>query len=265
LNVAGKIVWITGASSGIGAALSHQMYNKGATVVLSARRTEELHKIAAGFQDASRYMILPFDLEASARFRDHVAAVMARFGRIDILVNNGGISQRANARETEESVDRKIMEINYFSNILLTKAVLPEMRGQMLGKIVVISSIAGKFGFYQRSGYSASKFALHGFYESLRLEEEDMGISVLMVCPGRVQTQISVHALTGSGNMHEGMDRAQAEGISATQCARDIIRGIEKESLEIYSGGRELLALKLKKWLPSLFRKVIRKQKPVSK
>jgi short-subunit dehydrogenase len=262
MQVKGKVCWVTGASSGIGEELAVQLNQRGAIVVLSARRADELVRVQQRCPAPDATLVLPFDLADTGLFRNHVAQVIARFGRIDVLVNNGGISQRARALETDEATERRIMDVNFFSNVLLTKAVLPEMRGQQDGKIVVISSIAGKFGFYLRSTYSASKFALHGYYESLRLEEEEHGISVMMVCPGRVQTNISLSALQGDGSTHGSMDKAQAEGIPASRCAADIIRGMERNREEILSGGRELAAVKLKKWLPGMFRKVIRKQKP---
>lgn len=262
MDLKGKIVWITGASSGIGEALALAMNSAGAVVVISARRGDELTRVKETCSDPARVMILPFDLAEPELFRNHVAQIIATYGRIDILVNNGGISQRALARETTEEVDQRIMSINYFSNIALTKAVLPEMRAQQEGKIVVISSIAGKFGFYLRSSYSASKHALHGYYESLRLEEEDDGISVMMVCPGRVQTNISKYAVNAEGGMHGKMDSDQLQGIPANKCATDIIKGIQNNKEEIYSGGKELMVIKLKKYLPSIFRKIIRKQRP---
>jgi short-subunit dehydrogenase len=262
MKLQNQVMWITGASSGIGEALAVESSKRGAKLVISARREAELVRVQKMCQNPQDVLVLPFDLADAESFRNHVARVIAHFGRIDILVNNGGISQRAFARETDDATSRKLFDLNYFGNTALTQAVLPEMRGQQSGKIVVVSSIAAKFGFYLRSTYSATKFALHGYYESLRLEEEESGISVLMVCPGRVQTNISLHALTADGKSHNSMDKAQAEGISATRCALDIIKGIEKDKREIFSGGRELMAVRLKKWLPNVFERVIRKQKP---
>jgi dehydrogenase/reductase SDR family member 7B len=262
MKLSNQVIWITGASSGIGEALAIACSHEGAKLVLSARREDELQRVKKSCSNPDNILVLPFDLSETSEFRNHVAKVIARFGRIDVLVNNGGISQRALARETDEITERKIMDLNYFSNIRLTQAVLPEMRGQQSGKIVVISSIAGKFGFYLRSSYSASKFALHGYYESLRLEEEDAGVSVMMVCPGRVQTNISLNALKADGTHHGKMDSAQAEGIPAAKCAQDIIHGILKNKKEIFSGGSELRAIWAKKWLPRIFERAIRKQKP---
>lgn len=257
-----KTVWITGASSGIGEALVHAFDKSKANIVISSRRADELEKVKNNCSDKNRIFVLPLDLEKSDEFNSLTQKVIEKFGRIDILVNNGGISQRANAIETSLETDRKIMEVNFFGNIAIVKAVLPQMKKQGGGKIVVMSSIAGKFGFYLRSTYSASKHALHGFYESLRLEEEKNGISVLMVCPGKIKTDISLNALTGSGGSHNKMDSSQQNGMPAEDCAEKIIVAIEKNKEEVLIGRKEIKAVNLKRLFPKLFAKVIRKQKP---
>lgn len=259
-DFSGKTVWITGASSGIGESLVYAFDKSKANIVISARRAQELEKVRNKCSNPQRVFVLPLDLEHSGNFSDLTKKVLEKYGRIDILVNNGGISQRANAADTSEATERKIMEINFFGNIALSKAVLPVMKKQKSGKIVVMSSIAGKFGFYLRSTYSASKHALHGYYESLRLEEEKNGISVLMVCPGKIKTDISLNALTGSGQAHDKMDKNQAEGMPAEECAEKIISAIEKNKEEILIGRREIKAVKLKRLFPKLFGKVIRRQ-----
>ena len=254
-----KIVWITGASSGIGEALAYSFAEKGARLVLSSRRKEELERVKSNCKSKDVF-ILPLDLELASEMVEKTTWVIEHVGVPDILINNGGVSQRGNASETSLETDRRIMEINYFGNIALTKAVLPYMKNKKNGHIVVISSIAGKFGFYLRSAYSAAKHALHGFYESLRLEEEENGIKVLMVCPGKISTNISMHALNAKGEEHGKMDRGQNTGISAEQCANEIIAGILKNKEEILIGGREIKAVKVKRLFPKLFGKIIRKQ-----
>ena len=195
-----KVVWITGASSGIGQALAFAMAKEGAKLVLSSRRDQELKKVAK--KCASDVLILPLDLSNSSNFKDLTQQVLEHFGSIDVLINNGGISQRSEAAQTSLEVDRKLMEVNYFGATALTKAVLPIMQQQKSGHLVAISSLSGKFGFFLRSAYSASKFALVGFYESLRLEEEKNNIKVSLVFPGFVQTNISQNALSGDGQKH---------------------------------------------------------------
>ena len=186
--------------------------------------------------------------------------VVDHFGRIDILVNNGGMSQRSEVHETSLEVDRRIMEVNYFGNIGLTKAVLPVFRAQKDGHFLVISSIAGKFGFFLRSAYSASKHALHGFYESLFLEEEKNNIRVTIACPGKINTAISLNAITGDGAVHGKMDHNQETGMSAEECARELISAVAKNKLEVLIGNKEIKAVTLKRLAPKLFWKVIRKQ-----
>lgn len=255
-----KVVFITGASSGIGQALAKDFNARGAIVIGAARNTKALEEMKPGMSTPENFHAVALDLEKSVELKPIVEKLVTEFGRIDILVNNGGISQRSNAADTSEEVDRRIMEVNYFGNIALAKAVLPYMQKQKSGHIIVISSIAGKFGFYLRSAYSASKHALHGFYESLRLEEETNGISVLMVCPGKVATNISLHALKGDGSPAQKMDQQQVDGVSAEYCAEQIIKAVIMKKEEVLIGGREIKAVTVKRLLPGLFRKIIRKQ-----
>lgn len=258
-----KVVWITGASSGIGEALVKAFAAAGARIVLSARRTEELERVkkAAGLSD-DRAFILPLDLGNLPDAQPFAEQVMNRFGRIDVLVNNGGISQRAYAEETDLATDRKIMEVNFFATITLTKAVLPIMLKQQDGHLVIMSSISGKFGFYLRTAYSASKHALHGYFDSLRLETEKKGIRVLIVCPGKIQTNISLHALTGKGGTHNTMDQSHTEGMPAEQCAAEVLDAMRVNKEEVLIGGREIKAVTIRRFFPKLFSRLIRKQKP---
>jgi len=257
-----QVIWITGASSGMGEAMAMQLSAAGAKLVLSARRKEELERVQKALSHPENAIVLPLDLADNKDFSGHVSQVVDHFGRIDVLINNGGISQRGEASQTPMEIDRQIMEINYFGNVALTKAVLPTMQTQKSGYIVVISSISGKFGFFQRSAYSASKHALQGFYESLRLEEEKNNVDVSIVFPGLIQTQISVNALNSSGETHGKMDNNQAKGITAARCAAGILSGMTKRDKEIFVGGKEMKSVKLKRLAPKLFFKLIRKQSP---
>lgn len=255
-----KVVLITGVSSGIGRALVFAFNKAGAIVVGAGRSINSMHTLRTECTKPENFHPVELDLEKSETFVAVVQDVINRFGRIDVLVNNGGVSQRSNASETSLEIDRKIMEVNYFGNIALTKAVLPYMHKQKGGAVIVISSIAGKFGFYLRSAYSASKHALHGFYESMRMEEEDKGIQVLIVCPGKVATNISVNALTGDGKSHAKMDSQTSAGVSADYCANEILKGLLAGKEEIFIGGKELRAVRVKRWFPKLFSRLIRKQ-----
>ncbi len=258
-----KVIWITGASSGIGEALALEFAGKEARLILSARREDELKKVGALTKlPELDLMILPFDLNDTKNATGLAAQVINKFGKIDILINNGGYSQRGAAMETSVDIDREIMEVNYFACVNLTKAVLPYMKRKKGGQLIVISSIAGKFGFYLRSSYSAAKHALHGFFESLRLETETFGIKTLIVCPGKIKTSISFNAVTSSGEKHNKMDESHENAMTAEDCAKHIISGILNSREEIFIGGKELALVKIKRFFPKLFGKLIRKQSP---
>lgn len=261
-NLKDNVVWITGASSGIGEALAKTLNRKGSIVVLSSRRIEELKRVQMELDIPENSLVLPMDLLEHESFVPNTKIILDTFGQIDVLINNGGISQRSLARETPLDLDRKIMELNYFSHVALTKTVLPIMQNQKGGHIITISSLSGKFGFFLRSAYAASKHALQGFFESLRLEEEGNNIKVLMVYPGLIKTNISVNALAADGTPHGKMDNNQSKGISAEKCAAKIVKGIEKNKLEVFPGGKEKNAVKVKRFSPRLFYKIIRKQSP---
>lgn len=257
-----KVVWITGASSGIGEALAKAFSKAGAKLVLSSRRVSELERVKQSLQLSSeRVLILPLDLSETSRISEQTQRILDTFGRIDVLVNNGGISQRAYTKDTPLDIDRKIMEVNFFGTVAVTKSVLPVFLKQQSGQIIVISSISGKFGFYLRSAYSASKHALHGFFESLRMEVDKNNIHVLIVCPGKIQSNISVNAITGTGETHNKMDQSQAQGLPADECASQILKGVEKGKEELFIGGKELRAIWIKRFFPSLFSTLIKKQK----
>ena len=257
-----KVCWITGASSGIGKALALALAKEGAILVLSARREEQLKEVAKACRGAADILILPFDLQDISFFQQKTETVLARFQRIDFLFNNGGISQRGLASETPLELDRKLMEINYFSNIALTKCVLPYMLRQGSGHIAVMSSVAGKLGFFYRSAYAAGKHALHGFYEALRLENQAAGIRVTLVCPGYIKTDISLHALNAKGEKHGKMDANQAQGMEPERCASLILRGMQKNRKELLIGGKELIPVYLKRFFPALFHWLMPKLKP---
>jgi short-subunit dehydrogenase len=258
-----KVIWITGASSGIGEALVYELSKSGAKIILSSRREDELNRVKknADLSDDNS-LIIPLDLSNTNDVKTWVNQIISKFGKIDMLINNGGQSQRSSVIDTDSNIERKLFEINYFSAINLSKAVLPFMLQQKQGKIIVISSIAGKFGFYLRSSYSAAKHALHGYFESLRLELEKQGISVLMVCPGKIKTNVSLNAISSGGKEHNQMDPSHENAMSADECAKQIISAIISNKEEVYIGGKELLIVKIKRFFPKLFGKIVRKQSP---
>lgn len=259
----GKIVWITGASRGIGRALAVAFAREGAHLVLSARSEESLLAVQAECLRRTRACTLEaLDLAVPDAIRAATERVIGRHGRLDMLVHNAGVSQRSTAETTDLEVDRRIMEVNYFGPVLLTKLVLPHMGRDAGARIVAISSMVGIFGFPLRSAYSASKHAIHGFFETLGIELSAQGIAVTIVSPGRVRTDISRYALTGSGAEHGAMDPGQESGISAERCAKQILRGIARGKREIYAGGFERIMIYMKRFTPWLFYRIARRVSP---
>lgn len=257
-----KVVWITGASSGIGEALAYGLAKQGAKLILSGRNETQLDLVKNNcLLFTSECEILAFDMLSINQFDTITLHAKNIFGRIDYLCNNAGISQRSLIAESSLEIDRKIMELDYFSQIALTKSVLPVFIEQNNGHIIVISSVAGKYGFYYRSAYSAAKHALVGFFETLRLELKHIPVYVTLVYPGRIHTNISINALKSDGSKHGVMDEAQQNGIPADECARRIIKAVRKKKVELLIGREELILVYLKRWFPSLYYKFILKVK----
>lgn len=259
MNFQNKVVWITGASSGIGEALVYAFSKQGAKVALSARREEELNRVAGAC--STETMVAPLDVTDYEAVKAASEAILQRFGHLDILINNAGLGQRSLAEETDLSVEQRLMEVNFFGAIYPTKAVLPSMIARREGHIVVVTSVLGKLGTPMRSGYAASKHALHGYYDCLRAEVWKHNLKVTLVCPGWVQTNISRFALKGDGSEYQIMDEGQSKGISADLCAEGILRGIAQGKEEFTIGGIECLGVPFKRLLPGLFSKYIRKAK----
>ncbi|WP_313791345.1 SDR family oxidoreductase [Lacinutrix neustonica] len=214
MSFTNKIVWITGASSGIGKHLAIELSNQGAKLILSSRNAEALEAVKHLCKNADAVKLLPLDLEAYTNLQPKVDAAIALFSTIDILVNNGGISQRALAKDTAIAVDKRLIDINYLGTVALTKALLPHFINKQSGHIVVTTSIVGKIGTPLRSSYAASKHALHGFFDSLRAELYKDHIDITLVCPGFVHTNVSMNALTGDGNAQQSMDKATKNGMA---------------------------------------------------
>jgi short-subunit dehydrogenase len=258
-----KIVWITGASSGIGEATAYAIAKEGSKLVLSARRKDELEKVKhnCGLPEGD-VLVLPLDVEDIEKINEAAKIIIEKFGRIDLLFNNAGISQRGDVLTTSLEVYQKIININLLGVIALTKAVLPFMIDQNSGHIVVTSSISGKLGTPLRSGYSASKHALHGFFDSLRAEVFTKNIKITLVCPGYINTNISLNALSADGSKHNKMDTNQQNGVSAEICAQRIVLGIQNNKSEIYVGRKEVLGVYLKRFFPKILEKIILKQAP---
>ncbi|MFT6809139.1 MAG: dehydrogenase/reductase SDR family protein 7B [Saprospiraceae bacterium] len=252
-----KIVWITGASSGIGAALAKEYHSKGASVILSARRTEKLNELALGLKE--RVAVLPMDVTKIDEVDSKHSEAVALFGPIDILINNAGISQRGAVVDTDIKVVQRIMEVNFIGNVAVTKSVLPSMIARKTGTIVVISSLVGKLSTPFRSTYSASKHALHGYYDALRAEVASDGLQITVVCPGYIQTEISVHALNGKGGKHGVMDQNQEAGMEVNKCAKNIYKAVLSGKREFLVGGKETNYVLIRRFLPSMYHWLIAK------
>jgi short-subunit dehydrogenase len=256
-----QVVWITGASSGIGEALARAFAREGARLVLSSRRPAELERVRSSCERPADHTIVPLDLLQVGTFDAPVRDVIARHGRIDVLINNAGVSQRALAIETQSEVERTIMELDYFAPGALTKAVLPSMRARRTGHVVVVSSVMGYVGTPGRSSYAAAKHALHGYFDSLRAEVSREGIRITLACPGYVRTAVSANALGPNGEKHIVTDSATAEGITPERCATAIVRGVARGKNEVYVGGWEVMAIFIQRLSPALFARIAARMK----
>ncbi|AZA76610.1 SDR family oxidoreductase [Chryseobacterium sp. G0186] len=260
-----KTIWITGASSGIGEALVKELAkNTNAKIILSSRKEELLYTVAeeAGLT-VDRYTVMPMDLADYKNMPDVAAKVVEQFGKVDILINNAGLSQRSLAMETDIEVDKHLMDVDFIGTIALTKAVVPYMIKNGGGQITVVSSLMGVFGAPMRSGYAAAKHALHGFFDALRAELYDDNISVTIICPGFIQTHISIHAVTGNGSLQGTMDDATMKGMPVNVFARKMLSAIAKKKNQKSIGGKEVMGVYLKRFFPALLARIIRKAKVV--
>ena len=228
-------------------------------MIISSRKQADLERVKSECAQPENTFVLPFDLAEESTIPDIAQRAIAFTGRIDFLFNNGGISQRSLITETQMDIYHRLMNINFFGTIAVTKGVLPTMIAQQSGKVIVISSLMGKFASPLRSGYAAAKHALHGFFDSLRLEMHEHGVGVLMVCPGFIKTNISINSVTADGSKHNEMDNAQETGMSAAQCATQILKAVTRDKHEVYIGGKETFAIYLKRFFPKILHKVILK------
>jgi dehydrogenase/reductase SDR family member 7B len=260
-DLAGKVIWITGASSGIGEAMAIAASRRGAKVILSARRAAELERVRGLCADPADAAVLPLDLMKL----DVAAAVSAAgslFGPIDVLVNNAGISQRSRVLETSLEVYRQIFELDFFATVALTKALLPGMVERRRGHIVVVSSVVGYISSPLRSGYAAAKHALHGFYDAARAEHWRDNVKFTVACPGYVKTSVSVNAVDGRGGKHGRVDPSIAKGLEPAVCAEKIWRAVEKDRDEVLVG-KESLVVYLKRYLPAVFSYAVNRADPI--
>lgn len=262
MNKKNQIVWITGASSGIGEALVYAYHQAGAKLIISSRNKEKLHQVKSNCKgNLIDIHVLPLDLGNLDTLAEKAVEAHKIYGKIDVIIHSGGVSQRSLAMETQIEVGQRIMNINFWGTVALSQALIPDMIKQGGGQLVIISSLVGKFGTRFRSAYSASKHALHGYFDSLRTELDADRIKVTIVCPGFIKTQVSVNALVGDGSAQNTMDDAQANGMEATLCAQKIMKAVKQKKEEVYIGGKEVYGVLLKRLAPRLFSKLLRKAK----
>ncbi|MDP2226865.1 MAG: SDR family oxidoreductase [Moraxellaceae bacterium] len=254
-----KVVWITGASSGIGEALAHEFARQGARLVLSARRADVLEKVRASCARPESHLVLPLDMTDTEALPVHVNTVLERCGHIDVLINNAGISQRSLVKDTALAVDRRIMEVDFFGPVALTKAVLPHMLARRQGRIAAVSSVVGLVATPYRSAYAAAKHAIAGFCDALRAEVHDDGIGVSVIYPGFVRTNVSLSALTADGSVHGVVDAQQETAMPADVFARKAVAALARGEDRIIIAGKEKLAVYLGRLSPALLARVIRK------
>ena len=241
------IVWITGASSGIGEELAKQYVQRGDQVILSARRSNELERVKNSCSRPEAVAILPLDLTDFESLPSKVKAAIDCFGSIDLLINNGGVSQRSLIAETNFSVYQRLMEVNYLGTVALTQALLPYFIKHRKGHYAVVTSVMGKYGSPYRSGYAGAKHALHGFFDVLRMEHQKDNISVSLLCPGFVQTNVTINALTGDGTTLGHDDPATQNGLKVTEFCKNAIKAIDRKAWETYFGKKEKLGVYLKR------------------
>ncbi len=267
MKVNGKMVWITGASSGIGEALAYAMSAKGASLILTARNIKKLEEVKVKCEkeykgDGQQQVeVLPFDVIEHDRAAEIVKKAIAFAGRVDIFVHNAGISQRATAMDTTLVVEKRIIDVNYFGGVALTKELLPYMVKQKAGQFVIMSSVMGKFGTPWRSSYSASKHALHGYYDSLRAEMNPDEITVTIICPGYVNTNVTLNALKGDGAKNDQYSKASQNGYSPMEFARKALKAIEQDKFEVIIARKEKVGIWVKRFFPTIFTRLIRKMK----
>ncbi len=256
-----QTIWITGASSGIGEALAYAYARENANLILSARREEELNRVAEACKTSTnKVMVLPFDMTDLSCHQSKVEEIYQTFGRIDLVFLNAGVSQRSYVLDTSFDVYRKLFEINFFSIVHLVQQIIPKFQAQQSGTFVPIASVAGRISTPRRAAYGASKHALIGFFDSLRAELHPYGIRVTTILPGYIKTNISIHAMDASGGHYGKMDPNQAKGLDPDWTAEKIKKAVFENKNEFFIGGKkEAFGLFVKRFFPNLLPWLLRK------
>ena len=230
----GKAIWITGASSGVGEGMATVFHRAGANIIISGRRENELERVKGSCADGpGSVTVVPFDIADAEQREAATESVLGEFARIDILVNNAGIGQRSLAKETALDVDRRVMEVDYFAPVALTKLVLPRMIEQQSGMMIVTSSVAGKHAVPYHAAYCAAKHALHGYYDTLRIEHLKDNIDVMLLVIAGIRSNVFEHALTGDGSEYGQNDYGNKSGMTAEACAERVVEAIINRETEV--------------------------------
>ena len=256
-----KVIWITGASSGIGRAVAMELSKQNCKLILSSRREQALLEVKHECADPESVEVLTLDLSDYKNMPNIVENAISIFGRVDVLINNGGISQRSAIVDTSIEVDKKLMEVDYLGTIALSKALLPHFITNKSGQFVVVSSLMGKFSSPLRSAYCGAKHALHGFFDALRLEHDKDNIKVTMICPGFVNTNVARNALIGDGSTQGYQDTMTENGLEVHKFAKKMIKAIQKEKFEAYIGKFERFGVYVKRLSPRLIHKLVLRSK----
>jgi short-subunit dehydrogenase len=257
IDLKDKVVWITGASSGIGASLAIQLNTLGAKVIASARRAEKLIELKNNCPNPQNMMTLQLDITDSISIENAIVKVK-QLERLDVVIHNAGIAQKGLVIENEMEVDRKIMETNYFGTVAFTKSIMPIYMKQGYGCFAIVSSFAGVMGIPGRSAYAASKHALHGFFESLKAENISCKLNISFILPGFINTEITAKGLCGDGKPYGSVETSHRLGMSASQCANGIVKGLMKAKKRIVIGKIEVFLLTINRISPRLGQYIIK-------
>lgn len=255
MNFSGKVIWITGASSGIGAELARQLSKQGARLVLTARRADALAEVVQDCQ-AGNCHVLTADVGQADTLEKLTQDAIGVYGHIDVVIHSAGLSQRSTAINTAMDTIRKIMEVNFFATVAISKYLLPHFKQRGSGHVVVISSMAGLMGFPLRTGYAASKHAVKGFFETMQTEMDVPGLNITIVSPGRINTPISMSAITATGELHGKMDEDLLNGIPVSECAEKIVNAIKNKKKHVIIARAERYLWWFWWFIPEVYRRI---------
>jgi short-subunit dehydrogenase len=255
VKLAGKTIWITGASSGVGEGMAKVFHREGAELVISARRRAELERVRAQCSGGPGGVhVVDFDITDAAQRERAAREVLERFERLDVLVNNAGIGQRSALKDTAPEVERRIMEVDYFAPVALTRLVLPRMIRQKGGHLVVTSSVAGKHAVPHHSSYCAAKHALHGYFDTLRIEHLEDNIDVTLLIIAGIKSHVFRHALKADGSEYGASNWDDSTGIPAEDCAERVVEGLLNRDYELVIGIEPALqAMRIRETDPRAF------------